>query len=241
MDENNLIWVTKSDGILRKEGEVYSNKRFVEKIANDTTPIGRYMASFYPTSIDIRLLSDKIPSSWVQWEYEDIDVDKMESLIHLPDEVYGLDRLTLSKSEVSKRIRECMESSFMTVTPRGIKSKGVPDTPIETFATIVSSAYLSVEKNTTASVRRKNNVNIPLDKKKRFENTLDIISKRTNILQTMLTSAYVEPAPTIINRAYLLGEIYGMSTVNAVLNDIYYRKCAEQTKAVLELSTLLDN
>lgn len=232
---NNKVWVTKSDGIVRKVDDYFTNKNFVEKIHNDSSSMSRYMNSLYPTPVTIKLMNDTIPKSWIQWEEEEINIKEIEKNIVLPQEYSGEKRLTISKSEVSERTHHCMRNSNMSVTPRGIKDKGVPLTPTLTFSSIINTIYLIVDKYTTASVRRKENIEIPLDKKMKYKKTVDIVNNRDNILQVLLISAYIEPSSTMLNRAYLLADIYGLTTVNLIINDIYYRVCRKQVNNLLEL------
>lgn len=231
----NTVWVTKSDGIVRKKGEKYTNENFVKKIHDDPSPMSKYMKSLYPSPVSIKLMGETIPKSWIQWEEEEIDIKKIEENISLPVEYSGEKRLTISKSEVSERIRYCMSNSNMNVTPRGIKDNGVPLNPALTFSSIINALYLIVDKNTTASVRRKNDIDIPLDKKIKYKKTVDIVNNRGNILQVLLISAYVEPSTTMLNRAYLLADIYGLTTVNLIINDVYYRLCKKQVENLVDL------
>ncbi len=232
---SNTVWVTKSDGIVRKEGDSFTNNNFVKKIHEDSSPMSKYMKSLYPSPVSIKLMGDTIPKSWTQWEIEDINIKEIEKNIVLPKEYSGEQRLTISKSEMSERIRHCMSNANMNVTPRGIKDNGVPSNPTLTFSSIINTLYLIVDKNTTASVRRKNNIDVPLDKKLKFKKTVDIVNNRDNILQVLLISAYIEPSSTMLNRAYLLADIYGLTTVNLIINDIYYRKCKQQVNNLVEL------
>ena len=39
----------------------------------------------------------------------------------------------------------------------------------------------------------------------------------------------------MLNRSYLLADIYGLTTVNLIINDIYYRVCRKQVNNLLEL------
>ncbi len=55
---NNKVWVTKSDGIVRKVDDYFTNKNFVEKIHNDSSSMSRYMNSLYPTPVTIKLMND---------------------------------------------------------------------------------------------------------------------------------------------------------------------------------------
>jgi len=231
----NTVWITKSDGVIRKDGDRFTNKNFVEKIRTDPSAMGRYMNALYPAPVDIKLLSDTIPKSWVQWEEEGIHIPDIEKNINIPQDYSGDKRLTISKGEMSTRIRHCMEYANMSVTPRGIKNKGVPETPTLTFSSIINSIYLMVDKNTTASIRRKNNIDIPIGKREKFKKIVDIVKNRDNILQVLLLTAYVEPSSTMLNRAYLLADIYSLTTVNVVINDVYYRKCKDQVDNLIDL------
>ena len=236
---DNYYWVTKKDGVVQKKNNdeklVFDNDNFVTTIFSDDSPMSKIMRSFYPTETTITLMNDKEPESWTRWEKKNIVPKNIEKILSdFPQEIPLEERLTVSRGEQSKRTRSVLSSAYMSVTPRGIKNKEVPPTPEDSFASLVSIVYHLIEKNTVASLKTKDNTVSP-DKKEKIEYVYNIVHNRGNVIDVALLSSYVEPSPTLINRTYELSSLYGVYTVHAIVNDVYYRTFIEQVREIEKL------
>lgn len=242
MGENKkkIFWVTPADGVLEQmDGQTlyskYTNRTFIEEIQFDDSSMGKLMSSKYPSETEVILKSNP-PKYWVKWEKNPIKISNIEKIINSEkiSEIEPEERLYVTRNKVSKRTRYIMNKSYMRVTPKGIESQGIPNTVDETFASLVNMCYFMVEKNTIANMKSPNS-KISNDRIRRYSEIMDIISQRENILLTSLMSAYTEPSSTMLNRSYFLSALYGSSTVNAILNDLYYRNYSQQVESITQL------
>ena len=240
MAKNQIFWVTPADGVLEEvdsdsQFHTYTNHSFIEEIQFDDSSMSKLMSSKYPSETTITLKSDP-PQHWKEWAKKPIQTSVIESLMK-PEEIEEIspkDRLYITRSDVSKRTRLIMNKCYMKVTPKGIESQGIPDSTDETFSALVNMCYFMVEKNTIANMKSSSS-KLSNDRIRRYSAIMEIISRRENILSTSLMSAYIEPSSTMLDRMYFLSALYGSSTVNAMVNDLYYRNYYQQVESATQL------
>lgn len=234
------IWITKGEGLLKKVGDrTYSNEDYVNTIEDDNSVIGHYMKSQFPAPVTIKTLNDDVPSSWTVWKSTKIDVDNVINSLDLPPEIPCDERLWISKAGYSKRVRHLMKEAHFTVSPRGIKDIGTPSTIDETLSTIIYSLYYLMEKSTTAFIKNKSKKSVSQSKQASIECSYDIVSNHLDITTIILGSMYVEPSPTLVKRIYLLKAVLGTYATDAIINDIYNKRCGQQIEEIKKLYDFL--
>lgn len=240
MEKKQEFWVTPADGVLEEidndnQYYTYTNHRFIEEIQCDDSSMSKLMSSKYPSETTVTLKSHP-PSYWTKWTRNPIQTSEIEKLMKSEDieEISPKERLYITRSDVSKRTRLIMNKCHMKVTVKGIESQGIPETTDKTFATLVNMCYFMVEKNTIANMKNSSS-KISNDRIRRYSTIMEIISRRENILSTSLMSAYTEPSSTMLDRMYFLSALYGSSTVNAMVNDLYYRNYYQQVDSITQL------
>lgn len=237
---DNTIWITKGEGLLKKvEENTYSNEDFVSAVYEDSTPIGHYMQSQFPSPVTVKTPPGVIPTSWSCWESSKVVVDDVIKNIDLPGEINYDDRLWVTKSKQSDRIRHIMNNANFVVSPRGIKDQGIPHSVNETIASVIYVLYYLLEKNTTAFIKSKDKLNISANKKNAICNAHKIFQGHEDVTSVILGSMYVEPSPTVIKRIYALKSVIGSYAVDAMLNDIYLKVCHEQVEEIDKLYNML--
>lgn len=238
MKKEQVFWVTPADGVLEEINSAehkYGNSSFIEEIEFDTSSMSKLMSSKYPSETTITLKAEP-PSYWKKWVKVPINTSDIEDIINVEeiDEIPPEKRLYVTRNEVSQRTRLIMKKSYMKVSTKGIESQGIPDTTAETFATLVNMCYFMIEKNTIANMKDINS-KLSNDRIRRYSTIMDTISKRGNVLSISLMSAYTEPSSTMMDRTYFLAALYGTSTVNAMVNDLYYRNYYQQVESITQL------
>lgn len=232
---DNELWITKGEGLVKKiSGNKYSNDDFIKIIEEDDSVMGSIMKSFYSSPTIITLASDKVPENWVSVNTGKIDTNQILNSIQLPEEIPASDRLRVTKSTQSDRIRYLMNKAYYNVSTRGIKDRGIPESANDILSSIIYVIYHNIEKSTTAAIKNKKN-NISNNKRSSIREAFDIVNNHKNVDEIMLGSIYVEPCLSTIKRIYLLKSIYGDYAIDAVINNMYYQICKDQVEAVKDL------
>lgn len=233
---NKVFWVTSGDGVLEPVSEnEFTNESFVRELESDDSAMSKLMCSSYPSITTVRI-GGNIPKHWSKWEKTPLKTNRIEGIVKELSikEIRSEDRLYVSRNDASRRTREIMKHSRMQVTPRGIESLGVPPTIDDTFASLVNLCYFVIEKNTIANMKSKSS-KVSQDRIRRIAIIVDALGIRSNVLETALISAYTEPSVTMMSRAYFLSALYGISTVNAMVNDLYYKTYHTQVDSIMAL------
>lgn len=245
--KESVVWVTPSDGVVyKKNGEdnVFTNEKFVQEVSKDKSAIGYMMASSFPAETTITL-SKGVPESWVKWAIpEDVDMcftecEKIISQHEKLPEIPGGDRLWIPRKDQSIRIRHILKYANFIVSPRGIKSNGIPKTINDTIVSTVYSIYAMVEKSTIASIqsRKRNHVS-----PKRLSNMLaayDIVSRRKNIADVLMITSYAEPSTTASLRFYYLTTILGLDNTHRICDRLYYGFFETQLYSIEETLSMI--
>lgn len=238
MKKDQVFWVTPADGVLEEIDDLehkYDNHSFIEEINFDDSSMSKLMSSKYPSETIVTLKSEP-PSYWKKWVKTPIQTPLIEEIIK-PEEIEEIppgERLYVTRNDVSKRTRLIMGKSHMRVTTKGVESQGIPDTTSDAFASLVNMCYFMIEKNTIANMKD-NNSKLSNDRIRRYSTIMDTVSRRENVLSTSLMSAYTDPSSTMMDRTYFLAALYGVSTVNAMVNDLYYRNYYKQVESITQL------
>lgn len=241
---NNMrkAWVTKSEGIINEiDDSLYSNEKFIESIKKDDSPLGKLMQSSYPSSTTIRIQGGNIPPHWTQWDVpESLDEGVIKEILTAELEVIGEipydERIWKKKIELSDRINHLAKISHYQVTHSGIKDAGMPDTIEECVASIVSIAYMLLEKNTVSTMKKtsKKKPSIPQARRGKFNNSLDIVEKG-NISNACLINAYVEPSIIMRKRLFCVMSLYGNSVIQDTIDRIYFNTCSKQVESIKKM------
>lgn len=231
----NSFWVTPADGVVSDCGNgTFSNHDFIREIKEySDNPMGILMLSQYMVETTISFGDGgTIPPTWQKLEKEKLSTKKIESLIDTiftePDVVQ---RVTLSRGEISDRINDIAPHAGFKVTKRGIKPNNDIGSVYDLLREVIYSVYFFIEKNTTASMKIKDK-KMSKDKRDRLQEIYDILSVRGEVTDVFLINPYVEPAPSIMRKLFCLGTLYGMDYINTIVSHIYYKKFSAQAEVV---------
>ena len=227
---NKLVWVSKADGVIKNNGADYSNEEFVNTILNDTTSMGKFMSTIFPSPTKI-VLNGSTPASWIPWEVpERIEIEKI-NISNTLEEIPFEKRMFVSRGELSSRVRALGDICHYSVSYKGITDSGVPDNIYSTIESIVNICYALVERNTTASLSSQKRKASPL-KRSKYAATEELI-KTSSVIDLALLESYSEPSIALMKRFYCLASIYGSDNIKAIVNEVYANSYKRQIDSVI--------
>lgn len=224
------IWATKNDGLLLKhDTKMYDNELFVDTIRDDTGPMSLIVGADYPSPMNIHV--DTIPTAWQRWDNRDIKrirpIDRDKWLEEIP----AHDRLWTSRGELFSRARTLISLSGLSLKGRTIRSDGVPVSQNEALLSLLIVLYALVEKNTTASLKRRGSVTLSTDRRNKFYGVIDIL-KNGDMLDITLLSYNNTLSTYAIKTFYYLSTIYGSEQTNTFINNKYRNLFCEQIREI---------
>lgn len=233
------IWITPGSGVVSKNiNGSWSNTDFVSSIHSDSTPMGLLMKSKFPSDTTIRLSKEVsgVPSSWVYWgESPEIDLDYIyEKSSSNLDNLDGIQRFKLSRSQISTRYRKILENSSMKISPRGIKITETPSNINDAIIDIILAIHFVVERETTGSLSGDIISRISRGKLEAARGIRTIVSSKGNndITKILLYSSYAQPSATAISRIFEVGSIIGVGSVKDIVTKCYKDVHKEQIKSL---------
>lgn len=237
---NEQVWLTPGAGVVNKISDnLWSNELFVENIKNDSSALGLFMKSRFPSSMKMSFIGGEssIPETWVSWgsKEKEIDLDYIyenskSGLVNISNS----ERFSLSRSEVSKRYRSILDNSSMKISGRGIKSAVSPQNINDAVVDAIFAIHFVVERETTASISGKVSENISKTKLRNVNDIRDIVNnvKNYDITDILLFSTYIQPSPIGISRIFEVGSVLGVEESKKLISDCYKVVHSEQIDSI---------